>query len=587
MRIPDALAIELLKRSGEYSDEQISELYLKSEREKRPVQDLIVKYNLLDQEQLTRLYAEEVGLPFIKLSPETVRHSHLDTLGERLSKKYRVAVFDQQDDDVKLVAVEDPTNQELLELLKKELGGNLKIHVTTPEAMHRTLASYKTNLRFNDLLSNVNEPKATSQLDVSTPIVETIKAIVENAVRLNASDVHIEPRLNLVAIRYRIDGSLREVGKLPARFQEPIVAQVKLMARIGHSAVPGISEGKFHIEVNGNPYMVSVSTLPVIDGEKVVLHLIDESNATPSLRDLGLWGIGLKDIEQTLSQTHGLVLVTGAKASGKSTTLSSIVNLLNTPGLNVSTVEEIITKRLSGINQVEANRASGLTVLDSIKAVIGQDPNVLMIDELRGHSAAELAVQAASSGHLILASLYGKSSIGALKHLNDLGVKPYLAASSLRLIVSQTLARRLCLRCRETYRPDAVSLKRIEKEFDLSPTGVKHLHEIESVALNEGLGKTRGSEVLSTTQSSSKIIRLYRAKKNGCEYCNHTGYKGRVGLFEVLMISENIQKLIASGLSAETIEKAAIKEGLVSMKLDGLIKSLRGLTSIEEVLSRV
>ena len=587
MRIPDALAIELLKRSGEYSDEQINELYSKSEREKRPIQDLIVKYNLLDQEQLTKLYAEEVGLPFIKLSPGTIRHSHLDSLGERLSKKYRVAVFDQQDGDVKLIAVEDPTNQELIELLKKELGSNLKIHVTTPESMHSILASYKTSLRFDDLLSNVNEPKASSQLDVSTPIVETINAIIENAVRLNASDIHIEPRQNLVAVRYRIDGSLREVGKLPARFQEPIVTQVKLMARISRSAIPGVSEGKFHIEVNGRPYMVSLSTLPVIDGEKAVLHLIDESNSIPSLRDLGLWGIGLKDIEQTISQTHGLVLVTGPKASGKSTTLTSIVNLLNTPSLNVSTVEESITKRLTGINQVEANRASGLTVLDSIKAVIGQDPNVLMIDELRGHSAAELAVQAASNGHLIVASLFGKSSISALKHLDDLGIKPFLAASSVRLVVSQTLARRLCLKCRETNRHDAMSLKRIEKEFDLSPSGVKHLHEIESVALNEGLGKVKGSEVLSTTQSSSKIIKLYRAKKTGCEYCNHTGYKGRVGLFEVLMISENLQKLIASGVSAETIEKAAIKEGLLSMKLDGLIKSLRGLTSVEEILSRV
>jgi type II secretory ATPase GspE/PulE/Tfp pilus assembly ATPase PilB-like protein len=302
---------------------------------------------------------------------------------------------------------------------------------------------------------------------------------------------------------------------------------------------------------------------------------------------LGLWGIGLKDIEQVISQTQGLVLVTGTKASGKSTTLNSLVNLLNTPGLNISTVEESITKRLSGINQVEANRASGLTVLESIKATIGQDPNVIMIDELRGQVSAELTVQTANSGHLVLASLYGHSSTNALKRLTDLSVKPFLTASSLRLVIAQTLVRRLCLKCRETYRPDAVTLRRIEKDFDVSPAGVKHLHEIESLALSEGLGKTKGAEVLSTTESSSKIIKLYRAKKNGCSYCNHTGYKGRVGLFEVLMVSENLQKLIASGQAPDTIEKAAIKEGLVSMKLDGLIKSLRGLTSVEEVLSRI
>jgi type IV pilus assembly protein PilB len=580
MRIPDALAIELLRKSGNFSDEEIGEIYAEAHQARRPVQDMIIRHGLLSPAAFSRLYAEELDLPYIELEPNEVRADHLDVLGEHLSNKYHLAVFDVDEDDTKHVALEDPGDNNLVELLKKEFGGNVKLHVTSSESLQSVLKNYRPSVRLSDHLPDP-ENQTPKPSDLAASLTDTIEAMLEHAVMDGTSDVHLDPRKDLLVVRFRVDGKLKDVAKIPSRFQQPIINQLKDLAKID-SREPGLAhDGKFNFAVNNQAYVIRLTTLPVLDGEKVVLHIVNEVGSLPNLNQLGLWGIGLKDIEQALSKTQGLILVTGGKSSGKSTTLLSLLNTLKTSGQSISTIEEIVTSRINGVNQTEVGRLNSLSAVDGLKAVVEQDVNIIMVDELRDASVMELGIQAANSGHLVIASINSTSTTQAITKLTNMGIWPFLSAAAIKLVIAEKLARRLCEHCREAYRPDAVSLKHIEKEFSISPNSFKHLHEIETLALAEGIGKTSEDNSLSTTTTGIK--RLYRAKTGGCKQCNHTGYKGRVGLFEVLVMSDVIQKQIASGFSAEALYKSATKEGMIELRLDGLVKALRGITSIEEV----
>jgi type IV pilus assembly protein PilB len=585
MRIPDALAIELLKRHSDISDHDVDELYEEAHRVHRPIQDLIVKHGLMSEQELSKLYAEKLEMPYIELSQHLVKRDHLDHLGERLSKKYRVAVFDVVDGDVKLVALEDPGDSGLRDMLKKEFGDNVRLHVTSPRSMQDILSNYRSDVNLlYSLPDGEEQPEAKPRSGIispSTSIGQTITSILEYAVRAQASDVHIEPRENLIAVRFRVNGKLVEIAKLPIRFQDDLTTEFKKLAK-GSQTDEAVFVGKFGFEYSGQSFSVKLTGLPVIDGEKIVLHLVNELGSLPTLEQLGLWGIGLKDTEQALSQSQGLILVVGGKSSGKSTSLLTLTSTLKAAGQSVSTVEEDISTKLAGVNQTEVGRLNRLSIIDGLKAVLAQDADIIMVDEMHDEAAIDLAVQASNSGRLIMGSFNASSAVHAVTRLSSMGIRPYLSAAALKLIVHEKLARRLCQNCREAYRPDTVSLKQIAKEFSIGPRGFKHLHEIETIATKEGLGKDLSDPEFSSTSTSIK--RLFRARKNGCEKCHHSGYSGRVGLFEILIVSEAIQKMIASGVSEQSMQAQAVKEGMVESKLDGLVKALRGLTTIEEVL---
>jgi type II secretory ATPase GspE/PulE/Tfp pilus assembly ATPase PilB-like protein len=552
MRIPDALAIELLRRNGSLSDEQIAELYNEAHKSHRPVQDVILKYKLLSPAKLSKLYAEEVGMPYIKLDASKIRRDHLDHLGPRVSKKYHVVVFDVDEDGVRLVAVEDPGNNELVEMVHKEFDGNVRLHVASPQSIKQVLQNYHSPVNLIDRLPDeINEDPLSDNSSVGAVSVvsQTINSMLEHAVMSGVSDIHIEPTKDLVNIRFRIDGKLKEAAKLPLRYQASVVRELRRHAKLADTETNTAYEGSFKFELNSQGYSVKLTSLPVIDGEKIVLHVVNELASIPSLKQIGFWGVGLKDIEQSLAETQGLILVVGGKSSGKSTTLLSLVSTIKAAGQSIATIEENIKTRLSGVNQTEVGRLNNLSTLSGLEAVLSQDVNVVMVDELRDEASIDLVINAANSGHLMMGSFHSESSTHALTKLDAMGVRPFLSAAAIKLIIAQRLVRRLCDNCREAYRPDAVTLKHLEKAFSISPSGYKHLNEIESIARYDGLGKAKDSMDLSTT--TTRIKRLYRAKKDGCSACNHSGYKGRLGLFEVLVLSDSLKKQEASCVSEQ------------------------------------
>ncbi|MCA9347911.1 type II/IV secretion system protein, partial [Candidatus Saccharibacteria bacterium] len=418
-------------------------------------------------------------------------------------------------------------------------------------------------------------------------IAQTVNLIIEYAVKSGASDIHIEPRESYVSVRYRIDGVLKETNKLPKKVILPLVSRIKILSNLKIDERRAPQDGRFKISSNGQMYALRVSTLPIVDGEKIVMRILNETNKALSLEELGYWGRSLEDINHAILQPHGMILVTGPTGSGKSTSLFSVLSMINNPGVNISTVEDPVEYKIPGANQTQVNPVAGMTFVNGLRALLRQDPNVIMVGEIRDGETASLGVQAALTGHLVFSTLHTNNAATTLPRLLDMGIEPFLIASTVRVVVGQRLLRRLCLECRKFETPTKEEINQIKDTFALTTSdSFKKIHALEISALEGGIGKSnqgkQPSDELST--SASSINRLWKHSDKGCEACNHTGYKGRIGIYEVLRNSEPIQKLIVANATSEAINQEAIREGMVTMQLDGFIKALRGQTTIEEIL---
>jgi type IV pilus assembly protein PilB len=371
-----------------------------------------------------------------------------------------------------------------------------------------------------------------------------------------------------------------------------LVSRIKILSNLKIDEHRAPQDGRFKVQVGGNMYALRVSTLPVVDGEKVVMRILNESTKAADFEQLGFWG-GAKDtLEQAIVQPHGMVLVTGPTGSGKSTTLFSVLSKLNTPNVNISTVEDPVEYRIPGVNQTQVNPIAGMTFANGLRALLRQDPNIIMVGEIRDGETAGLGVQAALTGHLVFSTLHTNNAATCLPRLLDMGIEPFLIASTVRVVIGQRLVRRLCAECREAYQPDAAELKTLSHTFKLDGNStMSRIHQLEAQALEDGIGKSvhakatkssSATDELSTTASA--VHRLFKAHADGCDVCNHTGYKGRIGIYEVLNNSPDIQKLIVTNGTSESLQITAIQEGMITMQVDGLIKALRGETTIAEIL---
>jgi type IV pilus assembly protein PilB len=598
MRIPDSLVEKLLKSTGKFTDDQFAALREQETQDKKPLQDLVLKNGLLSEKELTKLYADEIEVPFIELNAKEIKRDTLKALPERIARQYHAVVFDVDKSKNMSLAMEDPDDIQALTFLHKQLGSDLKIYITTESTIQAALDQYRGNIssELTKVIAgdevDTAEDENVSEDDVAedSPIAQTVNLIIEYGVKANASDIHIEPREGYVAVRYRIDGILREANKLPRKMLGALVSRIKILSNLKIDEHRAPQDGRFKVQISGAMYALRVSTLPIVDGEKVVMRILNESTKSATLEELGFWGNSLRLLQHAIVQPHGMILVTGPTGSGKSTTLFSVLSMLNTPNVNISTVEDPVEYRVVGANQTQVNPIAGMTFGSGLRALLRQDPNIIMVGEIRDGETADLAVQAALTGHLVFSTLHTNNAATCLPRLLNMGVEPFLIASTVRVVVAQRLVRRLCVDCRETYTPDSELLQRLEKVFRLTADGAyKGLHEFEVSALSDGIGKSnaadktkRESDELSTGETS--IRRLYKAHDGGCENCNHSGYKGRIGIYEVLDNTENIQRMIVSNSTSEQIQMQAIKEGMLNMQLDGLVKALRGETTIEEVL---
>lgn len=598
MRISDSLVEKLLIDAGKATAPQFEPLREQVKSEKLPLQQIVINNNLVNEKDLTKLYAKEIDVPFVELNAKEVKREILRLIPERIASKYKVVLFGVEDDGHKLLAMEDPDDIQALSFLQKQLGTDIKVHIATTTNIEAVLDQYRGNVgtELTKVLTT-EEEEAEEAEDVTeedlaedSPIAQTVNLIIEYAVKSSASDIHIEPREGHVLVRYRVDGVLKEANKLPKKILGPLVSRIKILSNLKIDERRAPQDGRFKIQVGSGVYALRVSTLPISEGEKVVMRILSESSKPATLEELGYWGNSLKIINSAITQPHGMILVTGPTGSGKSTSLFSILTLLNKPTVNISTIEDPVEYKIPGANQTQVNPKAGMTFAAGLRALLRQDPNIIMVGEIRDTETAGLGVQAALTGHLVFATLHTNNAATCLPRLLDMGIEPFLIASTVRAVVGQRLVRRLCVDCRETFTPDDASIKEIDAIFHTdNPEQMKFIHEREKDALDGGIGKAVATKTAKASTgelstSPTKILKIWRAKKDGCESCGHTGYKGRLGIYEVLPNSTEVQKLIVANGTSEEIQNQAIKDGMVTMQIDGFIKALRGQTSVEEIL---
>lgn len=589
MHISDGTLEKLLTKSKRFSLEQITELKKQSADSGHTLQQTAIETELLDDASLTKLFAEYSNIPYIELDPKSIPFDVLNKIPERIARQYNAILFKIDDDGLQHLAMEDPDDVQALDFIEKQIGENVQVYAASHANIQETLDDYRGDV--DKELSEVidiqreetgeNEEKLADE-DVSehSPIAQTINLLLEYAIRSNASDIHIEPREEFVQIRYRIDGVLKEVNRLPRNVHASLVSRIKILSnlKIDERRVP--QDGRFKVKVAGKQYALRVSTLPITDGEKIVMRILDESNQAVTLDQLGYWGYARETISEAVTEPHGMILVTGPTGSGKSTSLFSILTQLNQPDVNISTIEDPVEYKIPGVNQTQTNIQAGMTFASGLRALLRQDPNIIMVGEIRDGETANLGVQAALTGHLVFSTLHTNNAATCLPRLLDMDIEPFLIASTVRAVVGQRLVRRLDHKTRIAYQPTDEEKNAIIHLFNLRQgQDFRYIHELEKLAAAQGIG---GDAPLSTSETG--ILTLYRPGETEDSNGRHDGFKGRMGIYEVLNNTLSIQKLITTSATSNQLQDQAISDGMITMQTDGLIKALRGETTIEEVL---
>lgn len=588
MRISDIIIEKLLARSGAATPEQIIALKEESAHSRRPLQELVIDNEMFTDKALIQAWADFTQIPFIELDPREIPSEILNKIPERIARQYNVILFKISEDGIQHLAMEDPDDVQAVNFIQKEIGENIQIYVAQKENILGALENYRgdVNQELNEVIDIQREDSSDSQAvneeDVAedSPIAQTVNLLLEYAIRSHASDIHIEPREEFVQIRYRIDGVLKEVNRLPRNVLGALISRIKILSnlKIDERRVP--QDGRFKIKVAGKQYAMRVSSLPVADGEKVAMRILDESDQAITLESLGYWGKSLAVINIALTEPNGMVLITGPTGSGKSTSLFSILSILNKPDVNISTIEDPVEYKIPGVNQTQTNVKAGMTFANGLRALLRQDPNIIMIGEIRDGETANLGVQAALTGHLVFSTLHTNNAATCLPRLLDMGIEPFLIASTVKAVVGQRLVRRLHKATRQSYVPSEEEKQVVINMFNLPADKDFHfIHELEKQAAAEGIG---GDTPLSTDENG--INTLWHANADDNDDDAHNGYKGRIGIYEVLDNTLDVQKLIMGNSTSNQIQTQAITEGMITMQTDGIIKALRGETTIEEVM---
>lgn len=587
MQIADVTISKLLEQGGKTSPDDLIALKSEAERSKRPLQDIVIEKGITSEADLTKAYAKEINVPFIELKANDIDNSILGKIPERIARQYNAVLFQIDEDGTMHLAMDDPDDVQAVSFIQKQIGTNTKIYIAAHENILTCLENYAGDVgeKLSDAIDiqseddGSNQVVADSDIAEDSPVAKTINLLLEYAIRSSASDIHIEPREGFVQIRYRIDGVLKEVNRLPRNVLGALVSRIKILAnlKIDEHRVP--QDGRFKIKLGPKQYAFRVSTLPIADGEKVVMRILNESNQAITLQDLGYWGRSLTILSDAMTEANGMVLVTGPTGSGKSTSLFSVLTILNTPDVNISTIEDPVEYKIPGVNQTQTNVKAGMTFASGLRALLRQDPNIIMVGEIRDGETANLGVQAALTGHLVFSTLHTNNAATCLPRLLDMGIEPFLIASTVRAVVGQRLVRRLCMTCREQYTPTSDEIKAHFSSFAINDDYMKNLHKLETEAQSQGVG---GDTPAGSTDTG--IALLWKPSHDGCNDCRGTGYNGRVGIYEVLANSLTVQKLIMNNSTSAQIQAQAVTEGMVTMQTDGIVKALRGLTTVEEVL---
>lgn len=556
--------LDILLAEHALTDQQYNDIKVKSIASGTNDENMLTSLHIVDDNKIAEAKAKMLGIPFISLANTSFSPEALSFVPRPVAERFQVIPF-FYDDKQKLlhIAMANPVDLEALQFVRQKTGLSVKAFAAGPTDVSNAIeAQYRQELvgevgkavKETEELTKVKtvDSKQLGEIIKEAPIAKIVATILEYAVTSRASDVHIEPLDDRVRVRYRIDGILYDRLSLPKTVQEAVTSRIKVLSemKIDEHRVP--QDGRFNFKVGDQEVDLRISVLPTVHGEKIVMRLLRKSGGIPTLTELGLGGTALKNLETAMLRPHGIIIVCGPTGSGKTTTLYSVLSRLNTSRVNISSLEDPVEYEMPGVNQVQINPAVGLTFASGLRSFLRQDPNIILVGEIRDNETTDLAIQAALTGHLVFSTLHTSNAAGALPRLIDLGAEKFLLASTINALVGQRIVRKICSHCKSAYTP--------------APQLTEELKAI--------LGPLFPKDMTQVT--------LYKGK--GCTECGDSGYMGRIGVFEVLPVTEKIAKMTLENPDAEALEKEAVTEGMITMKQDGYLKVLAGITTLEEVL---
>lgn len=551
---------DILFKQGLLTSEQVSSIKLESINTGATPEKIILEHSLVPIEKIAEARATLLNVPFIKLESRAISTEALNFIPEPVARRYQLIPFDKKGDEL-YVAMADPLDLQVIQFIEKKSGLRIKPFLGLPDEILKAVREeYAQNLT-TEVTSALKEVAAVTPLEGTdtaeiireAPVANIVSQLIEYAIKTRASDIHIEPLEDKTRVRFRIDGILHEKIILPKGVHDAVVSRVKIQSvlKIDEKRLP--QDGRFTFNLGKEEVDLRVSIVPTIFGEKIVLRLLPKTVRPPSLLELGLRGNSLKSLDTQLLRPHGIILVCGPTGSGKTTTLYSVLSKISKTSINILTIEDPVEYQIIGVNQVQVNSQIGLTFASALRSFLRQDPNVIMVGEIRDVETAELAIQAALTGHQVFSTVHTNSSAGALPRLLDMGAQAFLLASAVNVIVGQRVVRKLCLSCKQ--------------EISIPPELMENIKHV--------LGKFLSSQ-------PGEQLKSYKGV--GCGQCGHSGYLGRTGIFEVLIVTESISRLTLERSTTQKIEEKAIEEGMITMKQDGYLKVLEGITTMEEVL---
>ena len=568
---------QLVQRKGLIPPGKLTELQEKSRSSGTSLADVALQSNAISETTLQQALSQEIGLTFVPTIDRTrVPGDLLARIPISFARTHKCIPVGEDEDRV-FIAISDPLNLNAMDDLKTILEKKVEVVVAPSDEINAAINDLYERSGAGDELGDKEEGREEELTDIldlqdEAPIIRWVNNLFARAVRERASDIHIEPTEKEVKVRYRVDGILYDIKSAPRAYLPSICSRVKIMSGLNIAEKRLPQDGRISLKIAGKSIDVRVSTIPTSQGERTVMRLLDKATVLLDLKDLGFSYKSFAIMESLITRTHGIVLVTGPTGSGKTTTLYSVLSKINKPDLNILTVEEPVEYDLKGINQMQVNPKIDLTFATGLRSFLRQDPDVIMVGEIRDRETAEIAIHASLTGHLVMSTIHTNDAAGALTRLVEMGIEPFLVASSMLALLAQRLVRVICESCTEPYHPTDDQIAQIgltqDKILDMwSEKSRSHYF----LGVHEPTPKWWGGDVT-----------VYKA--NGCEKCSSTGYRGRTGIYELLMLTDKIRSLLLKKEDSNTIKHAAMEEGMLTLREDGALKVLLGATTLEEVM---
>ena len=554
---------ELLVKPGHVKKEDFDLTVKEAEKREETVDRILVERGLISHENLGRIISDATGYPFITLKKTIIAEIDeklLEYIPEVVAFSQRVIAFKETKDAVK-IATSNPGNYEFVKHLENKIGKKIQPYYATPFDLDMALKRYKGDLR-EKALRLIADYQKKGPVAGERNIVDIVDLFMDYAHTNMASDIHIEPMSESAVVRFRVDGVLHKVIEYPKEIHDRIVSRIKILARLRTDEREATQDGRFDYDISGTEIDVRVSIMPVTDGENVVMRLLMQKGRRLSLHDIGLSEEDMEKIENAAYKPWGMILVVGPTGSGKTTSLYGVLQLLNDPKVNIMTIEDPVEYNIEGVQQTQVNLAKEISFPNGLRSIVRQDPDVIMVGEIRDEETVKIAVNSAMTGHLVLSTMHTNDAATSFPRMLEMGVESFLVASSVNVVIAQRLVRRICEECRESYFLSEMELNVLSKETEFA----------------EVIKKFAGKDDLTK-------VRFYRGK--GCHACNDTGFFERTAIFEVMEVSEQIRSLIIEKASSDHINKQALKEGMNNMAQDGVSKALMGTTTLSEILKAI